>query len=258
MKWIEENLSSFTKINVDSWDTIKDNVFARIINAKFLSKFQDVCYKKYLDLSIIFYVREIVKGKMRVYYFKKTDLETYGIDDKKLYQTAKENTLNDRKKRIVNFEENILMDNPMYPLCKMPSGHSMGVSGPQGEGIGGIINAFDKEGTENILVLKNKQSCFGSIYFCFSEVLDEVYSRFNDNNFYILPISTHEVWCIKRSYLLKQNTVITQKEVEDDLLDLVEEVNDNRNESWQDVLSYNLYYFIGDDGKMVFPIYKNK
>ena len=84
-------------------------------------------------------------------------------------------------------------------------------------------------------------------------MLEEVYDRFNQENFYVLPISVHQVMCVRKGYADHDG----QKplyEVEDDLLCMVEGINDNGNKDWKDILSYKIYYYLGDDGKRLFPI----
>ena len=44
------------------------------------------------------------------------------------------------------------------------------------------------------------------------------------------------------------------KYIEDDLLDFIEEFNDTQNKTWKDILSYKLYYYMGDDGHVIVPI----
>jgi hypothetical protein len=83
--------------------------------------------------------------------------------------------------------------------------------------------------------------------------LDEVSKRFNGQDYYIVPVSMHEVWFIKNSYV-SRNGKKSYQDVEIDLLDMLEEYNDTVNTNWQDILSYQLYYYLGNESHAVMPV----
>ena len=65
-------------------------------------------------------------------------------------------------------------------------------------------------------------------------------------NFYIVPSSVHELICIKSSYATDNGDKL-EKQVIEDLEDMVEQINDVIHENTSNILSYNIYYHIHDD-----------
>jgi hypothetical protein len=205
-----------------------------------------------LDLAMVFAVQEKIKDDLKVYYLSKKDIKRYNVSEDVLQITAVRNTENNRKKRLVLLSDNIAMSNMLYPISTKAPGASMGLSNQNGGPTLGILQ--DKtDDKENILVVTNKSAPFGAQYMLLPSVLDEVYKRFDYENFYILPMSRHQAWYIRRGYATQDETK-PWRYVEDDLLDMIEEYNDTQNKSWQDILSYKIYYYIGDDGKLIVPI----
>lgn len=253
MKYNEEKtLERFVKLNTDTWEGIKDNVMVHLINSKYLSQYgKDVCYNKVLDLAMVFAIQEKDKDGLRIYYLSNEDTKKYGVTIETLREVAMKNAEHSRKKRLVTLSDSIAMTNMLYPLAVKMPGTSMGVGGQGGPTIGVLQDVSEDQ--ENILVVTNKGVPFGAQYMLLPSVLEEVYARFNNENFYILPMSRHQAWYIRRGYVTHDETKPWQY-VEDDLLDMIEEFNDTQNKSWKDILSYKLYYYIGDDGKLIVPI----
>lgn len=254
----EKDLSNFKKIDTASWETLKDNVFVRLINAKYIPKYnEDIVYDKKLDLAITFSVQECDndgKGKVVLsHMLTNDDLKTFDVDITTVRHCAFHNMANNRKRRLMTFKEYTIKGNLLYPLLTTPRNFHMST----GEHSCGVLEdiTYDDETNdeqENILVMTNKNDIFGASYMVVQEMLDEVYNRFGEN-FYILPMSTHFVMCVREKYVTKDN----QKplyEVEDDILDMVEDFNDSQNKDWKDILSYKAYYYIGNDGKYIFPL----
>ena len=249
----ELDFQKFKKTDTSSWETIKDNVFVRLINSKYLTKYGDnVINVPFLDLLLTFSVQEKSKETMLSHLLTKEDLKQFNVSAEEVKNTALHNTAYDRKKRILTFKESTLKNNPMYPILRVPQGMSMGTGGRSMTDCGIIQDTDDESGVDNILILSNKADMFGASYIASYEVLDEVYDRFNEN-FYIIPLSIHQVMCVRSNYVSK-NGQKPQHEVDDDLLDMIEGFNDNNNKSWKDILSYKIYYYFGDDGKKLFLI----
>lgn len=258
----EKDLQNFKKVNTSSWDTLKDNVFIRVMNAKYIPSYnEDIAFVKKIDLAITFSVQEIVttdsKKKMLSHMLTNQEISNLGVTKDDVYDCAMKNTATNRKRRIMTFKEYGLMHNLMYPMLTIPKNISVGSSGKSASEYGVFEDVtYDSENenkiSENILIVTNKNDIFGASYLAVPNVLEEVYSRFNEN-FYILPLSIHCLMCVRNGYVTKNNTKPLY-EVEDDILDTLEEFNDSQNKTWKDILSYKAYYYMGDDGKFLFPI----
>lgn len=254
MQYIDErNMQNLKKTDASSWETLKENVFVRLINKKYLKEYGDVAYTTLLDLAMVFSVQEKTKAGIMTHLLTNDELKTLGVEVDEVKTTAMTNTGNDRKRRIMTFKESTLKNNVMYPVLQIPKGMMMG-AGDHSMADCGIIQDVDEEKQcDNILMLCNKYDCFGSSYMVVPSVLDEVYERFNNENFYIIPLSVHQVMCVRSGYASHEGDK-PHYEVEDDLLDMIESFNDSNNKSWKDVLSYKIYYYFGDDGKKLFLI----
>lgn len=243
MKYVDEtDLEKFTKVNTSSWDTMKDNVFIRLINEKYLNKYgNNIAHADFLDLSVVFAVQEKSRDTITSHILTKEELKKLNIDTKEVQKTAFENTSNDRKKRILTFKEDIVKNQVMYPILSIPKNANVGV-----EECSGFINDTNED-CDNVLMLSNKYGIFGSSYMVVPEILYQIYERFGNENFYIIPMSVHQLMCIRSGYVSHDGKKPFY-EVEDDLLDMVEEFNDHSSKTWEDVLSYRVYYYHGDDG----------
>lgn len=247
----EKNIQAFKKVNTDSWNTIKDDVFVRFLNTKCIDKYnEDIACVNFMDLSMTFSVNEVVGDVFVTHMLTNSEIESYGVDLDVVKATAIHNSSKDRRKRIVSFKESILRTNPMHPLLHVPDAEIMLGANQQNAG---ILKDVDENGNANLLMVTNTADAFGASYAFLPEVLEELYERFNYNNFYLLPLSVHSMLCVKSSYVTKNGEKPLQQ-TEDDLLSLVLYMNDSNNKSWKDILSYRIYYFTGNDGKVIVSI----
>ena len=254
MQYIDEvNMKKLSKVNTSSWEAIKNNVFFRVVNEKCLDKYgENIAYVKFLDLAITFSVQEKKQNTLVSHMLTKEELASFNVNVDEVKQAALYNTENNRKRRIMTFKQSFLKDNLMYPIMKIPEGLILGAGNSMSDC--GIIEDVDLENEcDNILIVCNKNNTFGASYIAVPKMLEEVYNRFGEENFYIIPLSVHQIMCIRRGYVSHEGKK-PNYEVEDDLLDMLEDFNDNNNKSWKDILSYKIYYYFGDDGKRVFPI----
>ena len=76
MKYIDEkNINNFKKINTSSWDSIKDNVYLRLMNKKYIDKYdENIAYKSFLDLAIVFSLQEKTKNSIVSHILTKKEL----------------------------------------------------------------------------------------------------------------------------------------------------------------------------------------
>lgn len=245
----EKDMQGFKKVDTSSWESLKDNVFIRLVNQKSLIQYDNVAYIKFLDLALTFSVQEKSNDVMLSHLLTEEDLKSFGVSIDEVKYVALSNTTHDRKKRILTFRESALKNNIMYPILRIPNSATLGTGNGHD---GGIIKDIDDDDNDNILILSNKHDVFGASYMASFEVLEEVYERFGEN-FYIIPLSIHQVMCVRSGYVTNDGQK-PSTEVDDDLLDMIEGFNDKHNKSWQDILSYKIYYYYGDDGKHLFII----
>lgn len=250
MNYIDEkDMSSFVKVDTSSWKTVNEDVFVRFINQKYLSKYSpDIVYKKFLDLAMCVAVQEKKDDVFRSHLLTNADIENYGVELDIVFDAALNNTEHSRSKRILTPAEHICMNNPAYPLLGKIQGKAA-----VGDGGGyplGFIGGNDNK--DNILMIADKRHGFGSSYMSSHKVLEDVYARFENKNFYIVPISTFCLMCIKSSFATQDGSKPTF-EAEDDIMDMLEDMND-KNENWKNILSYKIYYYFGDDSKSLFLI----
>lgn len=253
MRYINEtDMSNFKKINTSSWETIKDNVRIRLMNHKYVSHYGDIVFRKSMDLAITFSIQEKSKdGSILSHMLTFQDLSNYNISEDELYTVAIHNMGTDRKRRMLTVKEHMLSKNTLYPLLKVPHGSMLALG--MGQNDMGIIEEETEDGTCNVLVLTNKQNVFGAGYMLVPEILRNVYEKFDYENFYILPMSVHYVICVRSGYVTDEGEKPFY-EVEDDLLDTIEQINENTEESWENILSYRIYYYLGDDGNRLMAI----
>lgn len=250
----EKDMQNFKKVNTSSWDDLKDNLFVRLINERYLSQYgDDIAHVKMMDLVMVFSVQEKIKDTMLSYLLTNEDLKNMNVEPYTAMTFAMHNSSNDRKRRIMTFKESTLKNNLMYPVLQIPKGMMMGAGGHSMADCGIIQDTDEEKECDNILILCNKHDTFGASYMVLPSILDEVYARFNEENFYIIPLSIHQVMCVRLGYA-SRNGEKPSYEVEDDLLDMIEAFNDTNNKSWKNILSYKIYYYYGDDGKKLFLI----
>lgn len=255
MKYIDEkNIKNFKKINTSSWNNIKNNIYLRLMNKKYIDKYdENIAYKSFLDLAIVFSLQEKTKNSMTSHMLTNEELIDFDIDIEEAFKTAIENSSNNRKKRILTFKEHGIKNHNLYPILKIPEDMMMCMSGDTPTECGVVFDTDKKLNCDNILIICNKNVPFGASYMVIPEVLDEVYTRFNYDNFYIVPLSIHHIMCIRYGYA-SDNGRKPLYEIEDDLLDMIEDFNDSKNKDWKDILSYKIYNYFGDDGKKLFII----
>lgn len=232
--------------NLTTWQEVSGHVSMIMINAKRLDQHGSPVHTRYLDLAMIFTVQNEFSDYMEVYVLQENDLDRFGVTKDQVYKTAESNALLKRRFRLMPLSE-ALDQSMLAPLAKdtpvVDTKNSNKV----------VLDVDPITGEENVLVCTLKHRPFGAAYMFMPKVLDEVSKRFNRQDFYIIPVSMHEVWFIKNSYV-SRNGKKSYQDVEIDLLDMLEEYNDTVNTNWQDILSYQLYYYLGNDNHAVMPV----
>lgn len=253
------SLHKFKKVNTENWDTIKDNVFIDLINSKYKETYGNPVSDNIMDLSFVYVLRENAKNSILSHMFLEEDLQKYNIDKDILRETAIKNSEKSRSKRIAPLSEIARMQSVMYPLMKKISEPSAGIAKVQSDdpsmplpGLGTIFDIDPDTREENILAVINRNLPYGSSYAFLESTIKEISERFNGESFYILPVSRHQSWFVKDSYLKsREKDILT---VENDLIDLVRQFNDDNNEKWSDILSYSIYHYFAEDGGKIMQI----
>ena len=242
----EKSLDNFKRFNTDSWEDIKTRISYKLVNKKVFhasDNAEDTVYEDCMDLSKVYIVTELTQDrkKMLSYSLKNSDLERF---DKKLEDIVDQvhaNYLNDRTKRIRTLKEDILSHEKMYPLMQSMKDVMI-------QGANALIEDSSEDG-DNVLVITNKYNVYGASYMVDFNTLEEVYERMQ-SSFYIIPLSVHQIMCVSDKYISRNKKLY---EAEDDLLDMLFEINSSSKKE-EDILTYRIYHYMADDGKVIFPI----
>ena len=234
-------LKEFEKIDINSWDSVSKNITVNVVNSKYLEEYDNPIHEDWIDLSMTCIVHEKKNDKIISHMITEDDLKTLNVSKKQLYKMALINSRKNKRLRICPLSESF-NENPLFAISKKDISMKIGFDTNDGPCIINDVNTEDEE--ENILACYNKNRPFGSTYIFMPYVLKEISNRFDNDNFYIIPISRHQVWYVKESYLINDCNK-NPRYINIDLLDMLEEYNDTKNKKWSDVLSYNLYYCNG-------------
>lgn len=153
---------------------VKELLAVRVINTeKNRSFLEQVPHEKFLDLSIVPVILWTdVNGDSGIIAIKRSLIPFWGITEKELLTLAKENTKKVAPYKIFNLYE-IITD---YSLSKEKT----------------------PEWMHRVMVLTNKQNNLGAAAILCSEALDEAWNKFCKKDFYVLPVSIHEVLLLPR------------------------------------------------------------
>lgn len=256
----------FTSLNEFSMfdgtlESVKENIFMRLFNKHNLplnKKLDTVPYVRHADLVLTISVEERTyfdnRRGMYTYLITNEDLELLNTDFKTLKEIAMKNLIDKNSARIETLTEHTFRAHIFSPLSEIPDGMNMMLDVKGKESIKrnlfegnkyGPLPIVDTNGTNDILLISNRTQTFASVNFIIPEVLDKIYYEFGQN-YYIIPISVHELICVKSSYV-DNNGKKTHKQAIEDLKDMVEEINDVVHKNESDILSYNIYYHMHDD-----------
>lgn len=245
-----------------TFESIKNNLFMRLFNKHNLPlnrKLDDVPHINYIDLAVTFSIEErtyINKNKgIYSYLITNEDMEMLKVDERTLREVAMKNLFDKNSPRIETINQHIVRNHVFSPLTRIPSNAPtiVSIDGPKSENYNlfdgneygqiPIINSLGD--TKDVLLISNRTQTFASVNLIIPEVLDKVFYEFKEN-FYIVPSSVHELICIKSSYATDNGDKL-EKQVIEDLEDMVEQINDVIHENTSNILSYNIYYHIHDD-----------
>lgn len=254
--------SYLENISTSNENDIYNNIYTRVINSKLIDFYEDkysshILYKKMLDLAVTYIIRQQDKSEncINVHMITKKDIKNMGLNRNHIIEQSNMNTNCDRKRRIYDMFQNTFSKLSCFPLLKTGQEVKKMLTVMDFEN-NQVPNFFDKEPGEdnpdNVLIISNKFNVLGANYIFSNSMINEISERFDNDNFYIIPTSTHEIVCARRNYVT-ENGKIPNYEVEDDLLDMVEQLNDEKEEQ-ENILSYRLYYYMRDDGNKIIAI----
>lgn len=249
----QDSLKNFKRVNVDDWDNIKERITYKLINKKLLNVIdnsEDILYSDCMDLIKVPMISEISsdRKKLFTYILKKEDIEKYNTSYDEIMEIANKNTYNSINRRIKTLTEEVMSRDTMSPIMTRNKNSVIATN----EDANAIIMDHDEE-NDNVLIVSNRDHMYGASYMLDFNTLDIVYDRLG-SNFYIIPLSVHEIMCVSSSFLYKVNESKDIYEIEDDLLDMLFELNSkNKND---DVLTYQIYEYFGSDGRSIMPIKK--
>lgn len=246
-----------------TFESIKNNLFMRLFNKDNLpldKSINEIPYIKYADLIITFSIeqRTYFNGNngMLSYMITKEDVKKFQLNINELKQIAIENILTKNSARIETIGQHVIRSHIFSPLTRISDNIATMINL---EGLNNtnnnlfdnssfgpipLINSSDNH--KNVLVISNRTKTFASINFIFPEILNKIYEEFENENFYIVPTSIHEMICIRNSFATENGTK-NEKHVIEDLEDMLEKINDLIHKNVSDILSYNIYYHIHDD-----------
>lgn len=245
-----------------TFESIKNNLFMRLFNRQNLplnKKLDDVPHINYIDLVATFSIEErtYFNGSRGIYSYLITneDMEMLKVNERTLREIAIKNLLDKNSPRIETINQHIVRNHVFSPLTRIPNNTPTMVSidGPKsinhnlfdGNEYGQLPIVNNVGDTKDVLLISNRTQTFASVNLVIPEVLNKVFDEFKEN-FYIVPSSIHELICIKSSYATN-NGDKPEKQVIEDLEDMVEQINDVVHENTSNILSYNIYYHIHDD-----------
>ena len=249
-------LDKFKRFDVNDWNDFSKRIGWKAVNHRIFDAredAEDIIHVNSMDLTMMFTVSEFSydpeernskdRAKLLYYPIKKQDIEKFDISESIIYESAKINMQDNGLRRIMKFSEYGLSDNALFPLMKMPEQKGMFGLAIGSDSGNGLIQEDDGLNHDNVLVVTSKYKSNGASYMFDWDTLDEVANRMNDS-YYIAPISTDFLICIREKYLCDNGN----KDIsvaEDDLLDMVFTFNDKTPE--EKILSYRIYHYIRDE-----------
>ena len=260
----------------EDFEELKPYIYLRLFNKEnlpFDCSIENVPHKPVLDCAMTYCVQTKTyinreKG-VNCYLIKNEDIEKWSINVDELHNIAYANTRKNNNARVETIQKHVARYHVLSPINEIPKemGFSCDVTptGPNGlrhtlfentqygqMPIQTNINLTrflqnghaGKSDPENLLIISNRTMNFGAVNMFFNDVMDKVYEVFNED-FYLLPLSVHEILCVRKSFANRDNNNF--KETEEDLLDMIEQINDQVLSKTFDILSYSIYLHIYED-----------
>lgn len=225
-------------------------------------------HKRYADIALTFALEKkiYVGAELGRGYFMITNdiLKDWNISFDELFNTAVSNMENKNSSRIETIAKHLSRTHILHPIVNLPEQFGMKMS-VESSSFGSIHSLFqikqygevpvsnslpkfmddsDDEKSKDVLIVSNRTMSFAAVNLFIGKTMEDVYDRFLED-YYIVPISVHEIMCVKESHALRESNTV--KEAEEDLSDMLEQINDKVITDEADILSYNVYKYMHDE-----------
>lgn len=263
--------------DINIFENVKPHIYMRLFNKEnlpFNCNISNIPYKRFLDCAITYcvQVKTYINQEKGVacYLIKNTDVEKWGIEVDELHSVAYNNTRQSNNARIETLQKHITRYHILSPINEISNDvgftcdvspstpknkherHTLFEAGQYGQmpvhsniNLARFIQDNKSENeSENLLIISNRTLNFGAVNMVFKDVTDKVYDIFQED-FYMLPLSIHEILCVRKSFANRDSD--NTREAEEELLDMVEQINDQILSKTFDILSYNIYLHLHDD-----------
>lgn len=198
---------------VKDYEFIKDKIIYRLIGREENQELlEEIPYKSYLDLAIIYYVLlEVDEYGMASMMIRKEHMEMWKVTEEDLYYLACKNT-----QELLPYEFA-----PMRTVIEELLGFEA-----------------EENPTEKMYILSNEMRSYGAAALIYPDCLRKIAAEVGEN-FFVLPSSVHET------------IIVAESEAPDkeELCSLVEEINETQVEA-EEVLSDRAYYYDCEVGKL--------
>ena len=265
----------FDETFMDDYKVFKKSLCMRVFNKDNIPygiPSQEIPHIKWSDLIISYSVEkkmyiddELGRG---YYMLKNSDMNKLGISHEQLHSDAEANMIFKNGTRLETIAKHVSRHNILSPIISIPQNVGMKISvSPSGrrnvrrhtlfetsqysdvllpETVPFLNSNTDsaEDKNDDMVVISNRTMNFAAANMFIDNTIQKIYDRFKED-FYILPVSVHEIICLKVSYAL--NGASTEREAEEDLIDMIEQVNDKIITDDNDILSYSVYKYMHDE-----------
>lgn len=208
---IEHAKKNAPTLNNLEMDDIKNNLFVELINKEMNTTIAGICAHQDINDLMIIPRYKCIQENDKIGSFivsRKFQTEILQMTDDELLNIAKKNTFNQEY------------------LCKgayRTMADTLGVD-------------LDKSMQEKLYVLSNSRKLYGATALVNPKIMNDVQEIINEKEFFILPLSIHEVMVVPSSFVDDPS----------DLKDMIAESNDDTTTiNNEDILSYNIYRYNG-------------
>ena len=176
---------------------------------------EDVPYKEYLDLAIVYYVLlEMDEYGMASMLVRREHLKMWKVSEEDIYYRACKNT-----QKLLPYDFSTMRSVIMELL---------------------EIGREIEEQTGKMYILSNVMRSYGACAMMYPDLLRKIGEELEEN-YYILPSSVHETIIVAES----------EAPGKEELCEMIEEINETQVEE-EEVLSNRAYYYECDTGKLLF------
>ena len=234
MTYQVKEVQNISDVCEESWDSIKNNVYIRLINKKYANeKYSDLILVNFLDLVLAFYVR----NNNKIHLLTTNDIQKYNISLKELRKYSFQNSFNEKNVRLETVIDKMTNNNLVMNLIAGSSDTKTEVNN---------MTFPTSPSKIPVLFLSSSRILYGSSLIVSQKVVEEICMAFDYDSFYIVPITVNELMCIKKTYL-ESTKRYEGENVEKRMLRLLEMSNDSCDKDAKDILSYSIYLYDNED-----------